>query len=207
MKQTGARNIAAGRPRTRGNRCYDAAVLLEFRAETVAMGVLEHLERRRQSLVADPAELDAEVRTALEPVRRSYREAELPPVYLKALEDEIAQTIPARWQALAGPFTDDERRGFGLWRGGDPIARLCYVALGFVIGGILVRAPFIPLWEKAIPFALAIAAWWLPDLQTRSRKRRYARALGDIVRALAGAQKALDQQITINDLLPPGESS
>ena len=179
----------------------------EYTAQAVAMDVLEHLERRRPAIVDDARQIDAEIDKALEPVRRSYRDSELPPVYLAALEQELKSALPVRWKNVAAPFTAEERRGFGLWRGGDVVARLTYVFGGLVLGGLIVAAPFIPIWEKWFPFALSIAAWWLPDLQLRGRRKRYALALGEIVKQLAGAQKALDRHITVQDLLPPGEST
>src|SRR5262249_26957132 len=66
---------------------------------------------------------------------------------------------------VARRFTDRESREFGVWRGGDPVARLTYVASGLLVGGLIIWAPFIPIWEKWFPFVLAIAAYWLPDVQ------------------------------------------
>ncbi len=179
----------------------------EFSARRVAMDVLEHLERRRPAIVDDPAAVDLEVETALVPVRRAYADSELPKVYIEALAEEIASSVPARWRTIALPFTKQEKEGFGLWRGGDAVARLTYVFAGMVVGGLMVAAPFIPIWDKWFPFVLAIAAWWLPDLQMRSHRKKYARELGAIVTQLDGAQRQLDRHITVQDLLPPGEKT
>jgi hypothetical protein len=140
-------------------------------------------------------------------VRRSYAETELPGGYIDALERELTATVPARWRAVAEPFTRLEQAGFRLWRGGDPIARLSYVLIGLVLGGLIVWAPFIPIWEKWFPFVLALLAWFIPDVQTRWHKRRYARELGAIVTMMERAQPALDQHVTITDLLPPAQGS
>ncbi len=178
-------------------------MLNEFSAGAVATQVIEHLERRRPAIVGDEALVRDEVARALEPVRREYAESGLPARYLKALEDEVLAALPARWRAVAEPFTALERRGFDGWRGGDVVARLTYVAGGLVAGGLLFRLPFLPMRLKWIPFALAIGAWWLPDLQTRWHRRRYARQLGDVVATLRTAQKALDREVTVQDLFPP----
>jgi hypothetical protein len=182
-------------------------MLPEFSARAVGMQVLEHLERRRPAIVGDEAKIQAEVEAALVPVRKAYADCELPSSYLDALAKEVAATVPARWRAVAEPFTRLEQRGFGLWRGGDPVARLSYVLCGLIIGGLIVWAPFIPIWEKWFPFVVAVLAWWLPDAQTRFHKRRYARELGGIVSTVERAQPALDQHITVADLLPPAEGS
>lgn len=175
----------------------------EFSARDVALQVVEHLERRRPGIVGSEAMVKAEVENALVPVRKEYEEYQLPASYFDALKEELAATLPARWRAVAGPFTRLEEAGFGLWRGGDVVARLAYVGLGLVLGGFAVWAPFIPIWEKWFPFAVAALAWFLPDLQARWHKRRYARELGAIVSAIDRAQPALDRHVTIAELLPP----
>ena len=178
----------------------------EFSAREVALEVLEHLEARRGDIASDPARVKAEVGAALAPIRERYRETELPPAYFAALEGEVEHGVPERWQKLAREFTARERAQFGLWRGGDPVARLTYVFIGLVLGGLMVEAPFIPIWEKWFPFALAIGAFFLPDLQTLWHKRRYARALGDIAVTLGRAQPLLDEKFTQDVLLPPRET-
>ncbi|HEX2572842.1 MAG TPA: hypothetical protein VH877_25045 [Polyangia bacterium] len=175
----------------------------EFSAERVTLQVLQHLERRRAAIVHDEDKVQAAVADALVPVRRSYEEAELPPAYLTGLEEEVRAAVPAAWHAVAAPYTELERRDFGLWRGGDPVARITYVFLGLLLGGICVALPFIPIWEKWFPFALAFAAYWLPTLQMAWHRRRYAGALGAIAVRLGGAQAALDSRIRTEDLLLP----
>ncbi|HZS41666.1 MAG TPA: hypothetical protein VFF06_32775 [Polyangia bacterium] len=183
-------------------------MLSEFSAEQVTLDVLAHLERRRLSVVHDEALVRAEVSEALVPIKKAYREAELPMAYYDALEQEIVETVPVEWRARALQFTDGEKREFGLWRGGDPIARITYVFVGLVIGGLCVELPFIPIWEKWFPFVLAIAAWWLPTAQLAWHRRRYARSLGAIALKVSSAQPRLDAAFSTNDLLlpPKGES-
>jgi hypothetical protein len=178
-------------------------VIPEFSAQTVALEVLAHLERRRPDIVGDEARVRAEVDAALVPVTAAYAESALPLSYLQALTDEVRGQLPARWHERAQPFTALERREFGLWRGGDPVARLSYVLAGLVLGGLIVAAPFIPIWEKWFPFALAIGGWWLPSLQTAWHRRRYAEALGRIARDLAATQPRLDGAVRTEDLLLP----
>jgi hypothetical protein len=178
-------------------------VVSEFSARAVSTQLIEHLERRRPAIVDSADKVAAEVDHALAPLRRSYVELELPLSYMNALEEELKATLPERWRAVAAPFTRLEASSFKLWRGGDVVARLAYVFAGLVIGGLCLRAPFIPIWEKWFPFALALAAWWLPDAQVRWEKRRYERALGAIVATFERAQPALDGHISMAELMPP----
>ncbi len=176
-------------------------VLPEFSAERVTLDLLDRLERRRQAIVNDPALVEAEVTEALATVEKSYREAELPAVYFKELARELKASVPAAWRQVAAPFTEREGREHGLWRGGDVIARITYVFGALVIGGLCVELPFIPIWEKWFPFVLAIAAWWLPDAQVGWQRRRYARALGGIVRQMTRLQPSLEGMVSTEELL------
>jgi hypothetical protein len=174
----------------------------EFAVRRVALELIEHLERRRAAIVEDDGAVRAEVDRALLPLRDAYRDSALPPAYFAALEDELRSSLPARWRAAAVPFTALEARSFDSWRGGDIYARVVYTFVGLVVGGLCVAAPFIPIWEKWFPFALAVAGWWLPDAQAAWHRRRYARRLGAIVKDLGARQRALEARVTLADLLP-----
>jgi len=174
----------------------------EFAARKVARAVLAHLERRRPDIVGDDAALRREMERALAPLREAYRDSALPPAYFAALEQELAEAVPGRWRAAASSFTAAENRSFGSWRGGDIYARVVYVFIGLVVGGLCVKLPFIPIWEKWFPFALAAGAWWLPDAQAAWHRRQYARRLGAIVSDVGSRQRALEARVTLAELLP-----
>ena len=180
------------------------AVLDEFSCEAAAFTALRTLEARRSELVEKPAMVTAAVETALEPLRESYRTSELPPGYFDAVENEVKSHLPALWQEIAKPFSAREREDFGIWRRGDVVARLAYVFGGLTLGSLIVWAPFIPIWEKWFPFALAIGAWWLPSAQRFWHRRRYARELGVMAQGFAVAQPRLDGLLTADEhLLSP----
>ncbi len=168
------------------------------------MTVLVQLERRRSAIVDDETEVRAEVERAIEPVRQAYVEAELPVVYIDRLRDELTRTLPEAWQAIAQPYTQREAHEFGIWRGGDPVARVTYVFVALALGGICVELPFIPIFEKWFPFVLAALAWWLPDAQLRWHKRRYARRVGALALRMGQLQPQLDGTISTESLLSEG---
>ena len=176
----------------------------EFAARKVAREVIEHLERRRADIVGNDAAVRQEIERALVPLREAYRESALPPAYFAALEEELGGLVPRRWRAIAAPFTAVERKGFGSWRGGDVYARVTYVFIGLLVGGLCVKLPFIPIWEKWFPFALAAGAWWLPDAQAAWHRRQYARRLGAIVSDVGSRQRALEARVSLAELLPDG---
>lgn len=178
----------------------------EFAIKKVALDVLSYLELHREQAVQDEAATRLAIDAALEPVRRSYLDSQLPAAYLRALDHELATTIAAAWRAVAVPFTDLEKRRFGVWRGGDLVARLVYVLGGLSLGGLIVWLPFIPIWEKWLPFAMALGGAWLPNAQVLWQRRRYARELGAIAVRLGARQGALEAAVPMNELLPPGSS-
>jgi len=168
------------------------------------MEVLGQLEHRRADLCDQPdgeAATRAVVEEALVPVVEAYREAQLPEPYLAALKTELLASLPLAWLRLARRFSSLEDRDFGVWRGGDPLARATFVLSGLVIGGLILWAPFIPIWEKWFPFLLAVLGWWLPDVQQAYHRRRYARALGRLAVEVGGAQSRLDGTVTLQALL------
>ncbi len=175
----------------------------EFSAAKVTLQVLEHLERIRARIVGDEALVLAEVKEALVPIRKAYEESQLPLPYYEGLEQEIVGFVPGEWRSVALGYTGKEQREFGLWRGGDPVARITYVFVGLLIGGLCVELPFIPIWEKWFPFLLAFSAWWLPNAQVAFHKRRYARALGGISVKMAKLQPQLEGRVRMEDLLLP----
>jgi hypothetical protein len=172
----------------------------EFSARRVTTGVVTALERRREAIAGDETLVRTELEAALVPLRAAYAASELPHSYFVALEQEIREMVPARWRAAAATFSALEHRGFGSWRGGDVYARVVYVFSGLLVGGLCVALPFIPIWEKWFPFALAAVGWWLPDVQVAWHRRRYERELGRIVETVAARQAALEARVTLREL-------
>ena len=182
-------------------------MLPAFQAEQAAREALTHLERRRPALIdaagGDAGRLDAAVRdelgVALAPLRRRYDEAGMPARYFDALSAELAASIPARWRAIAAPFTAHERATLSVWRRGEVPTRLAWTCVGLVVGVAIIRSPVIPIFWKWLPTLMALGGWWVPDLLAWRSRRRYARALGEIVLACGSAQRQLDQTISIED--------
>jgi hypothetical protein len=185
-------------------------VLPEFSADTITRKVLARLERQRATLAGDATATEAAVTAELAEARVRYAEEALPGAYFEALARELGPAIGPRWRRVAAAYTDLEGRGFGIWRGGDLVARLAYVFAGLALGGLCVALPFIPIWEKWFPFALSLAGYFLPDAQMRWQRRRYARQLGEVVRDFAALQPRLEEAVKLTDLLgevPAGEKT
>lgn len=115
---------------------------------------------------------------------------------------EIDQLLIPRYAALARIQNQRERAVTRPWQGPDLYNRLTYVALFFALGIFVVWAPFIPIWEKWLPFALAAIAPlctpWLPNLYQQLVTRQHQLALGVLHVDLDQAGRALP--------LPPAPS-
>lgn len=117
--------------------------------------------------------LKARARLRLEELYREYRVDEGPDDHesqaqLQLYQREVDQVLLPRYAALSHRQNTLEHSRSTAWRGADLYNRLCYVFLFFAIGAFVVWAPFIPIWDKWIPFAAAFIAPlctpWLPDL-------------------------------------------
>lgn len=99
---------------------------------------------------------------------------------LSLYQREMEQLLLPRYTALVSQ-QHASLRGGGAERA-ELYNRLTYAAIFFVIGVAVIRAPFIPLWDKWIPFALAALAPllspWLPDLQKFLAGKRHGVSLG-----------------------------
>ncbi len=179
---------------------------MDYRATTefgiLAGELLADLERLRPGIPENSSQ---------EEIRRLYSERirlRLPEFYreyqadasdgedaaqLALYQREMEQLLLPRYLALTERQNQLERRsGAG---GGALYNRITYSALFFVIGLYVVYAPWIPLWDKWIPFLMAFIAPlvspWLPDLYQILQKRRHAVALGVLHMDLDQAGRSL----------------
>jgi len=53
--------------------------------------------------------------------------------------------------------------------------------LGLILGGLIVLAPFIPIWEDAFAFVLAVAGFLSPEIKQLFFDRRHARFLNRLI--------------------------
>jgi hypothetical protein len=110
---------------------------------------------------------------------------------LQLFQREIDQIFLPRYTSLALHQNQAERAG----RGADGFNRAAYALIFFLLGAFVVWAPFIPIWEKWIPFALAgLAAVFsqaLPDLRLLLLRRRYQVLLLGLLIDIDQAGKAL----------------
>jgi hypothetical protein len=100
----------------------------------------------------------------------------------RAVADEV---LVPRYSMLAKAENEAAARDYGMWRGGDLVARGAFALSGLVLGAIMVAVPWIPIYEKWFPWALFILGPFVPDAYNWWYRRRYRKKLDALVADLA----------------------
>jgi hypothetical protein len=155
----------------------------EYDYAQVVYVVLQECEHRRRSFEEESFDTEAGACAAekLAEIKAVYDESGGSAVYWEALEKEVDEVVLPQYIAAARMITEQERDSFGIWRGGDLGARFAFALAGLVIGGIIIKMPFIPIYEDMFAFALTAAGFLYPDLKRFMHERRYMKVLNRIV--------------------------
>lgn len=149
----------------------------------VNFAVLHECEHRRRGLI--PEQLESSLlniaREKLTEIRQSYVEAGGSESYWQALETEILQTTMPQYIAEAREKNRLEKNNYDLWRGGDLLSRAIFALVALTLGGIIIALPFVPIFEDAFAFFLALMAWFYPELKRMMFEHRHARALNRMI--------------------------
>jgi hypothetical protein len=149
----------------------------------VLFAVLQECEHVRRGLLPNEAEarLRETARNKLAEIRVSYEEMGGTEPYWNDLEREVLEVTLPQYLPAAVEQTRLERCSYDLWRQGDPGARAAFTLLGLILGGLIVLAPFIPIWEDAFAFVLAVAGFLYPEIKQLFFDRRHARFLNRLI--------------------------
>jgi hypothetical protein len=154
-----------------------------FNYANVIHAVLQDCEHRRRSFSGDRA-ADALLecgREKLARIRQSYLEGMGSKAYWRELEREVLETVMPQYIPAAIEQNRKERELYGLWRGGDPLARLGFMFVGLIIGVMIIALPFIPAIENMLALAFALGGWFYPDLVRMTHDRRHYALLNQLV--------------------------
>jgi hypothetical protein len=160
----------------------------DFDFGRVLYAVLLECEHQRRGLAPEEAagRLRDAARAKLAEIRESYEECGGTEPYWRELEREVLDTTLPEYVPAALEQTRLEKTNYGLWRRGDPVARAVFGLLGLVIGGLIIMAPFIPIFEDAFAFVLAAAGFLYPEVAKTAYDYRHSRFLN---RLIARAEK------------------
>jgi hypothetical protein len=157
----------------------------EYDFGPVLFAVLQDCEHRRRSLPPDDGEAAAKLeeiaREKLAEIAPCYVEAGGTPAYWRELESEVLETALPQYARAAAAQTRLELDSYGLWRQGDPLSRLALGLAGLTVGGLIVKAPFIPIFDDAFAFVLAAASFFYPEIKRLVFDWRHSRLLNRLI--------------------------
>jgi hypothetical protein len=123
--------------------------------------------------------------------------------------DELVRTVvvPA-YARLAGRFTRQERNAFYLapepFHGAE---RAGWTALGAVLGGFAIWAPFIPLWSKEWVLVFFLGGLFFPEFRRFVEVRRYERELNQLVARAEAELSRIDVRYLLRESAPDDETA
>jgi hypothetical protein len=176
-----------------------------YQLGAVGRFLLEQFELRRPGLKAVTPEVEAELRKQAEAeiAQMSKQLHELgidDEQYWQRVRRVVDEILLPRYARLAQEEIDLAAKGYGIWRGGDLVARAAFAGIGFVLGVLAVEIPYIPItvrWFPVVPFLLGPL---FPDVVTALYRRRYQKKLEGLVQDLARASDALDTYRPLSEL-------
>ena len=155
----------------------------EYDFGSVVFVVLEECEHRRRGFDDDEAEeqLLRVARGKLAKIKKAYDEFGGSPAYWNVLETEVLETAMPQYIQAAREMTALERANFGVWRGGDPVARFAFGLGGLFLGSLLLVLPALKIVEAMLALAMAGLGFTYPELKRFTHERRHFRLLNRLV--------------------------
>jgi hypothetical protein len=162
----------------------------EYDFGNVVFAVLQECEHRRRGF--DDQELDqqllATARKKLAKIKAAYDEFGGAPAYWDALDTEVMKTAMPQYMVAAREMNALERDKYGVWRGGDPLARIAFALAGLLLAVLLFFVPYVRMFEAAWMVMLAATGFFFPDIKRWTHERRHTRLLNRLVADAAAYQ-------------------
>ena len=177
----------------------------KYSLAAVGRYLLEQFELRRPGVREWTPQLEASLRQQAEAelvsMEKQLKEFEIDdPQYWQRVRRVIDDILLPRYAKAATDEIALAKKDYGIWRGGDLVARATFAAAGFILGIIAVEIPYIPIYEKWFPALLLVAGPVFPDVIMWWYRRRYRKKLDELVRDLAKAGQTLDTYRPLSEL-------
>ncbi len=170
----------------------------KYRLGFLSRYLLAALERKLPAYRAWTATAELDLRALVDEellqARRQFTELADDPAHFDRIERAVREILLPRYFAAAKEEVALAARDYGVWRGGDLVARGTFAGAGLLLGLIAVWLPnwLVPIETYAFPVALFAIGPFIPDLQVWIAKRRHARRLERIARDMEDAEQHLD---------------
>jgi hypothetical protein len=167
--------------------------------------LLEQLELRRPGIQEWTPQIEASLRQQLEgelqQMERQCRELGVDDAqYWQRIRRALDDILLPRYAALAKAEIALQKREYGVWRGGDLVARGVFALSGFILGIIAVEVPYIPIEAKWFPAVLLVAGPLFPDMVVGWYRWRFNRKLKAMVADLTKASASLETYRPLSEL-------
>ena len=120
--------------------------------------------------------------------------------YWQRVRRALDQILLPRYGALATEEIALAARDYGIWRGGDLVARATFALVGFILGIVCVEVPYIPIQARWFPALLLVLGPLFPDAVMWLHRRRWGRRLDALVADLGRASETLDTYRPLSEL-------
>ena len=177
----------------------------KYRLAAVGQFLLEQFELRRPGIrewsPAIEASLRKDAEGELQLMEKQLRELGIDDAgYWQRVRRALDEILLPRYAALATAEIALAKRDYGIWRGGDLIARATFALAGFVLGIICVEVPYIPIQAKWFPALLLVLGPLFPDAVMWLHRRRWRAKLEELVGDLQRASATLDTYRPLSEL-------
>ena len=171
----------------------------------VGQYLIEQLELRRPGIQEWTPAVEASLRQALEgelqQMERQCRELGVDDAqYWQRVRRALDDILLPRYAAIAKSEIALQKRDYGVWRGGDLVARGTFALAGFILGIIAVEVPYIPIEAKWFPALTLIAGPLFPDMIVGWYRWRFRRKLEELVKDLTKASASLETYRPLSEL-------
>src|SRR5712671_1654216 len=122
------------------------------------------------------------------------------PRHWSRAREVVENVLLPRYLALAKAENAAAANDYGLWRGGDLVARGAFALFGLVLGALMVWIPWIPVYEKWVPWALFVLGPFLPDAYLWWYRRKHEKKLEALVEDLAREAETLDAYRPLSEI-------
>jgi hypothetical protein len=177
----------------------------KYRLAAVGRFLLEQFELRRPGFREWSPQVEASLRQdaegELQLMEKQLRELGVDDAgYWQRVRRALDEILLPRYAALATGEIELAKRDYGIWRGGDLVARATFALAGFILGIICVEVPYIPIQAKWFPALLLVLGPLFPDAVMWLHRRRWRRRLEALVADLHHASETLDTYRPLSEL-------
>jgi hypothetical protein len=167
----------------------------KYQLGAVGRFLLEQFELRRPGIKVWTPEVEGQLRVQAEAEitqmeRQLHEMGIVDEQYWQRARRVVDEILLPRYAKIATEEIALAARDYGIWRGGDLVARAAFAGAGLLLGIICVELPYIPVQVRWFPVLPFVAGPLFPDLVTALYARRYRKKLDAIVGDLISPRRA-----------------